>query len=241
MNISRHYVSRALGGTGRFRDTHLRVRGTAVSDLLGVLQHTMNDACAYRVTTNKTAAVPAASTSSASITTRSAAPTSVVAALAPPNAEQRRQTQQRSPPSTNNGDDASSPVSDNASSQTPFPEQPRTYFGGKRSQLLLSTLSAQRSPLDKVKEALLNVVDKDRKLGVDDELGDDEHDDPDEVEAGQTPRSSDETVTTSDGPGVRVQVLEQNSLRNKRHIQHAMRLAFRNASSYVPASLFPSF
>jgi len=49
MNISRHYVSPKLGGTGRFRDTHLRVRGAAVTDLLHVLRNTLKSKAVRRV------------------------------------------------------------------------------------------------------------------------------------------------------------------------------------------------
>jgi phosphatidylserine/phosphatidylglycerophosphate/cardiolipin synthase-like enzyme len=64
MNISRHYVSEALGGTGRFRDTHARVRGPVVRQLLGVLQGTLNHRYAAHLTDASTQTTPPAAVGS---------------------------------------------------------------------------------------------------------------------------------------------------------------------------------
>jgi cardiolipin synthase len=48
MNITAEYVSPAMGGTGLFRDIHMRIRGPAVLDLLAVVRRVLRKKAAVR-------------------------------------------------------------------------------------------------------------------------------------------------------------------------------------------------
>jgi cardiolipin synthase A/B len=59
MNITAEYASAAMGGSGVFRDIHMRIRGPAVLDLLGVVRRVLQQPAAVRHESVSAAAVAA--------------------------------------------------------------------------------------------------------------------------------------------------------------------------------------
>ena len=194
MNVSRHYVSTALGGTGRFRDTHVRVRGPAVRDLLSVVQHTLSHSSAHRMNEFISRKQQQPTTTLNTSTTSTASTTSIV---------------------------------DSSASSTAPCESVATTLRHQRA-MLLSTVSSRRSPF-----SLQPTPTDDATTVATSPIATSSTATTTATTTTTTTANTSEEVDSSEmrASGVRVQILEQNSLLHKRHIQHAMRLAFRNARS----------